>query len=674
MRFADMVGQEHVGRTLGNAIQQGRVHHAYLFAGARGLGKTTTARIFAKGLVCEEGPTPEPCNACSECVAVNESRSVDVMEIDGASNNSVDNIRGLREQVHYLPQSARRKVYIIDEVHMLTTSAFNALLKTLEEPPPHVNFVFATTEPQKVLPTIMSRVSRLDFRRVSPEELIAHLASILEREGARIDDGGLRIIARASGGSVRDALTLLDQVIAFSDDPDSIGEEHVRGVLGQAGRSAIAGLVDAVLERDPDAVVARFDELVASGHDLMVLSMQLLEHLRDLTLVKVCRSREVLPSLTDSEVDQLRGQAAKVDAPVLGQLFDRFTRIVDRLPTSRVQRLLIEMGLLELAQTEPLIPLGDLVDRLHTLTAEAGGSGSGSGSGTVSRTRGDRPAAAGARGGSRRADASPGGPRQPGRAPTQTPPEPPQPIPQASVASRSAPSPSTGSPSEPAFANSELSRDLWQMAKASGVVGRVGSETPTEHPAVATGTPPTRISDTLGREPTTRTPPAPKSSPEAPPPGSATGCSPCEPPPPPPGIIDVDALEAFEAWEQLVSRVRVEDEYVSAVLGEVGLAALRDGVLRVAAPPHSFAHTELSSRPEIRAHVEQATRDHFGRPYRLELVEGEPVLPALPSIVLVEQQRRERHQSEVEAEARQHPGIQTLLRAFDAQLTSTKPL
>ncbi|MBV1860659.1 MAG: DNA polymerase III subunit gamma/tau, partial [Nannocystaceae bacterium] len=204
--FDDMIGQEHIGRTLGNAIRQDRVHHAYLFAGARGLGKTTTARIFAKGLVCEQGPTATPCNECEQCVAVSESRSVDVLEIDGASNNSVDNIRNLREQVHYLPQTARRKVYIIDEVHMLTTSAFNALLKTLEEPPAHVNFIFATTEPQKVIPTILTRVSRLDFRRVSPEESIAHLQNILKKEERSVDMGGLRLIARAAGGSVRDSL------------------------------------------------------------------------------------------------------------------------------------------------------------------------------------------------------------------------------------------------------------------------------------------------------------------------------------------------------------------------------------------------------------------------------------------------------------------------------------
>ncbi|MEM6991251.1 MAG: DNA polymerase III subunit gamma/tau, partial [Myxococcota bacterium] len=377
LRFADMVGQEHIARTLGNAIAQDRVHHAYLFAGARGLGKTTTARIFAKGLVCEKGPTAEPCNECRECRAVNESHSVDVIEIDGASNNSVDNIRNLREQVHYLPQTARRKVYIIDEVHMLSTSAFNALLKTLEEPPPHVNFVFATTEPQKVLPTILSRVNRLDFHRVSVEGLVGHLEGILEKEESAVDVGGLRIVARAAGGSVRDSLTLLDQVIAFADDPKQVTEAEVRGLLGRADRAAVADLVDAILDRDPAETIRRFDALVTSGHDVTVLSMQLLEHLRDLTILKVCQTRDVLPDATDSEIAALKKQTNKADGTWLGQLFDRFSRVIDRLQTSRVQRMLVEMGLLDLASSEPLVPLGDLVERLNGAPPSGGGGGGG---------------------------------------------------------------------------------------------------------------------------------------------------------------------------------------------------------------------------------------------------------------------------------------------------------
>jgi DNA polymerase III subunit gamma/tau len=655
MRFADMVGQEHVSRTLGNAIGQGRVHHAYLFAGARGLGKTTTARIFAKGLVCERGPIAEPCNACEQCVGINEGRSVDVVEIDGASNNSVDDIRSLREQVHYLPQSARRKIYIIDEVHMLTTSAFNALLKTLEEPPAHVNFVFATTEPQKMLATILSRVSRLDFRRVSPEELVAHLRGILEREKVSIDDGGLLLIARAAGGSVRDSLTLLDQVIAFADDPANIVESQVRGVLGQAGRSAITELVDAVLERDPDAVIERFDELVTSGHDLLVLSMQVLEHLRDLTLVKVCRRREVLPSSTDAEYEALRAQAGKVEATVLGQVFDRFTRIVDRLPTSRVQRLLLEMGLLDLAQAEPLMPLGDLVERLHALAGGGPGPARSGGEGSSRPRTGS--AGGGSRGG-RHAEpaAAPEAPRPAPEAPRAAP-EAPRAAPETPRAVPEAPREPSGS--RPAFGDSELSRNLWKMAKDSGVVGHA----PAVHaPAVhAPADPPPKSEREVSNLP------RPSDAP------TAVTCSPCETPPARAGIIELDAMQPMAAWEALVKRIGLEHGLVSAVLSQVGLAALENGVLRVAAPVRSFEHTELS-RPEIRATIEQAMRDHFGRPCRLDLVDGEPTLPELPSIVLLEQERREQQQAAVEAEAREHLGIRALVETFDARLASVKPI
>ncbi|MBX7078607.1 MAG: DNA polymerase III subunit gamma/tau, partial [Nannocystaceae bacterium] len=419
LRFADMIGQEHIGRTLGNAITQDRVHHAYLFAGARGLGKTTTARIFAKALVCEQGPTPEPCNACAQCLAVTEGRSVDVIEIDGASNNSVENIRGLREQVHYLPQTARRKIYIIDEVHMLTTSAFNALLKTLEEPPAHVNFVFATTEAHKVLPTILSRVSRLDFRRVSIGEIVAHLQSVLQREQLSVEPAGLHLVARAAGGSVRDAMTLLDQVLAFANDPKAVSEAEARAVLGQAERTAVAGLVDAILARDPDRTMASFDALAAGGIDLTVLSLQLLEDLRDLAIARSCRTRDAFIDATADELDELVRRANAVPPSVIAQAFDRLWRVVDRLATARSQRLVLEMGLLELSQAEPVLPLGDLIERLEAL-----GDGRAPGGSAPPRSSGAAPSRSSTA--SRSSGRAPTGSRQ-GAAPDDDVPPPPEP-------------------------------------------------------------------------------------------------------------------------------------------------------------------------------------------------------------------------------------------------------
>jgi DNA polymerase-3 subunit gamma/tau len=642
MRFADMVGQEHVGRTLANAIKQGRVHHAYLFAGARGLGKTTTARIFAKALVCERGPTPEPCNVCSQCVMVTEGRSVDVVEIDGASNNSVENIRSLREQVHYLPQSARRKVYIIDEVHMLTTSAFNALLKTLEEPPAHVNFVFATTEPHKVLPTIHSRVSRLDFRRVSSTEIVAHLQSILAKEGLSVDAGGLRAIARSSGGSVRDAMTLLDQVVAFAADPQAVGEQEVRTVLGQADRPAIVELVDALLARDPDRVLARFDAIAAAGHDLSVLSMQLLEELRDLTVARVCKQHEAFVDATPEELAELRARANVLDPTVLAQTFDRLTRIVERLPTARSQRLVLEMGLLELARAEPLVPLGDLIARLQGI-GDGGSGGSGS-SGESER-------------GSGRAPARGSGPRSERRA----------------LEPEAAPPAVATEPAAPVVATVVDHADDTPFMKSLRELGR-GVVAPS-----ATASEPVKAIDARPAASTGPTTRSAAQRPSAPP-------TPTTPPAQPPTVqrspvcdtapadeLQDGVVDPFSRWTRFVASVREIDEYAAAVLRAVGLVAFAESTLRVAAPQGSFAHRELSSS-DVRARVEQAAREVCGHTVALELVEGEPSLEAHPSIELVDRRKAAGLRAAVEAEARSHPGIAALVREFDGVIAQTRPL
>jgi len=676
MRFADMVGQEHIGRTLANAIRQGRVHHAYLFAGARGLGKTTTARIFAKALVCEKGPTPEPCNECSQCVAVTEGRSVDVVEIDGASNNSVENIRSLREQVHYLPQSARRKVYIIDEVHMLTTSAFNALLKTLEEPPAHVNFVFATTEPHKVLPTILSRVSRLDFRRVSSTEIVAHLQSILQREGLAVDAAGLRAIARSSGGSVRDAMTLLDQVVAFSGDPKAIGEAEVRGVLGQADRPAVMDLVDALLARDPDGVLARFDALASAGHDLTVLSLQMLEDLRDLTVARVCRQHEAFVDATAEELAELRARASVLEPSSLAQTFDRLTRIVERLPQARSQRLVLEMGLLELAQAEPVVPLGDLVERLQALAS--GGSPGPAGTGTSGADRGGgRPAArpVGTRT-DRRAlapESAPVAEPTPVRAAVDEPPpvrmpavEPPPVAAHVAPPAEVPPATSTAAPpvaAAPPVDDSPLAKSLWQLAQGTGLVGASAQPLADAAPIAAPAPEPARPSNGT----THQAAPIPERINGVPKPTVA------EPPPRRELPTPTDVDEHFASWERFIAMVRDIDEYASAVLRAVGLVTFREGTLKVSAPRGSFAHNELSSS-DLRARVEQVAREFCGHAVALELVEGEPSLATHPSLELVDRRRRDELRATVEAEARSHPGIANLLRMFEGDIESTRPL
>ena len=266
-RFSELVGQEHVARTLTNAIAQGRVHHAFLFTGARGVGKTSAARILAKALSCVKGPTAEPCGVCESCLEIAAGNSVDVVEIDGASNTGVDDVRTLREGVRYLPAKGRLKIYIIDEVHMLSTSAFNALLKTLEEPPAHVVFIFATTEAHKIPTTILSRTQRYDFKLIPTARLVAHLEGILRAESIAFEPDGLRLLARQAAGSVRDGLSLLDQVIAYVGDA-AISRDIVSEVLGVADRSLLVDLARHVLDRDVAATLRLLAAAVERGLDL----------------------------------------------------------------------------------------------------------------------------------------------------------------------------------------------------------------------------------------------------------------------------------------------------------------------------------------------------------------------------------------------------------------------
>ncbi|MEJ2068394.1 MAG: DNA polymerase III subunit gamma/tau, partial [Deltaproteobacteria bacterium] len=246
--FDEVVGQGHVSRTLKNAIKIGRIAHAYLFSGPRGVGKTTVARIMAKALNCENGPTPDPCNKCKMCTGINEGSVTDVYEIDGASNTGVDDIRELRDNVRYLPASGRYNIYIIDEVHMLSINAFNALLKILEEPPAHVIFIFATTEPHKIPVTILSRVQRFDFRRLSLAEITGSLSQIAKEEGIKITDGALIIISREAEGSMRDAQSLMDQVVGFAGK--EVTEADVREVLGLTDRELLFRMAGALMKKD----------------------------------------------------------------------------------------------------------------------------------------------------------------------------------------------------------------------------------------------------------------------------------------------------------------------------------------------------------------------------------------------------------------------------------------
>jgi DNA polymerase-3 subunit gamma/tau len=369
--FADVIGQEHVTRTLQNAIRRGRIHHAFLFCGGRGTGKTTTARILAKALSCEKAPTPDPCNVCPACVEITQGSSVDVQEIDAASQNRVEDIRELREAIRYAPVRGKKKLYILDEVHMLSTSAFNALLKTLEEPPPHALFVFATTDPHKLPQTILSRVQRYDFKLVPTARLVEHLSYVLTQEGMAFEPAALQLVAREGQGSVRDSLSLLDQVLASTEG--TLTEAQASAVLGVADRGLIVGLGRAIVDRDPAQALQLIDGAYGRGFDLLQLAKTLLGHLRDLLVISVVKDPLPLLDATPSELEELQAQSERARGRA-ELLFHRMLRVADETSRAALPRYVLEVGVVELCAVEAMQPIGELVDRLELLEERLPGS------------------------------------------------------------------------------------------------------------------------------------------------------------------------------------------------------------------------------------------------------------------------------------------------------------
>ncbi|MFQ6057792.1 MAG: DNA polymerase III subunit gamma/tau [Anaerolineae bacterium] len=320
--FAEVIGQEHVTRTLQNALADGRVSHAYLFAGPRGTGKTSVARILAKAVNCTSDGAEKPCNQCPICISLTEGRSLDLIEIDAASNRGIDEIRDLREKVHFAPSEGRYKIYIVDEAHMLTNEAFNALLKTLEEPPPHAIFVLATTEPHKIPATILSRCQRFDFRRVTLQNLLGKLRHICQEEGIAIEPAALELIARTATGSFRDAESLLDQLVAFADEEITLTQ--VQALLGTVPSQAVEGLVGHLLERDVAAGLRLINQAVDDGMDPRQFNRQLLEYLRGLLLIQTGGGASLL-NVTEEDLTRMKAQARKIPARQLVQTIRLFS-------------------------------------------------------------------------------------------------------------------------------------------------------------------------------------------------------------------------------------------------------------------------------------------------------------------------------------------------------------
>ena len=370
-RFADVVGQEHVTQTLTNAIEQKRIAHAYLFCGPRGTGKTTIARIFAKCLNCEGGPKINFSDKDPRCIEIAEGRSLDVLEIDGASNNGVEQVRELRETCKYAPASSPFKIYIIDEVHMLSTAAFNALLKTLEEPPAHVKFMFATTDPEKVLPTILSRCQRFDLRRIPAALIVKHLAHIAGLEKVKLDEPALYAIARGADGGMRDAESTLDQLISFCGD--QIEEADVLSMFGLAAQGQIFSLSQAVLAGEIQTALGRLNELAQNGKDLGRLLSDLLSHFRNLLIFQVSRGDLKLLEVSEAEVATLKAQSALANTEALTRILEVLTDSELRLRDATSKKILLEVALLKAIEARSAVSLDSVLKQLNQLRGQGGG-------------------------------------------------------------------------------------------------------------------------------------------------------------------------------------------------------------------------------------------------------------------------------------------------------------
>lgn len=363
--FSEVVGQNHITTTLENALKAERIAHAYLFSGSRGTGKTSTARILAKSLNCLKSPGPKPCNKCQNCLEIDKSNSLDVLEIDGASRTKVEDMRTLLENVKLSPLNSKYKIYIIDEVHMLSTSSFNALLKTLEEPPAHVKFIFATTQPSKILATVISRCQRFDFRRITAKEIAEKLKDIAKKEKIKINDEAVFAIARSVNGGLRDAESLLDQISSYTDK--EIAVDDVNSILGAAGKEVIFNLTDCIIKKDTKKAISIINELIVRGREISVFLNEFISHIRDMLIARETDSCKDLIDAADESIKKIKEQAQLFNLEELLYIYSLLSKArydIQRAPLSRIP---VEMLFIKLTGDFEKVNVRELLSKIDDI-------------------------------------------------------------------------------------------------------------------------------------------------------------------------------------------------------------------------------------------------------------------------------------------------------------------
>jgi len=603
--FDELVGQGQVSQALANAINTHRVGHAYLFTGARGVGKTSAARIFAKALNCVAGPTPSPCNTCDVCEGVARGEDVDVLEIDGASNRGIDEIRQLRSNANIRPSRARFKIYIIDEVHMLTVPAFNALLKTLEEPPEHVKFIFCTTDPEKIPITVLSRCQRFDFPPVETASIVERLRFIVEAEGAKADVAALELLARRAGGSMRDSQSLLEQLLAFCDG--AITADHVHHMLGTAQDGRLGEIAASLLQRDAAAGLRQLDEAVAEGVDAGQLAEQLLGYFRDMLAASVGCDAELMLHIPASQCSQLAETGRSVGIETLLAILQILDHAISRMRQSTHSRVLLEIALVRIAALEDLDELARLV--------------------------------AGLQGG-----AAPSSP-----APRPRPISPPAQRAPAVEKKTELTTPADGASAKPASPAVQPPADLSSADRTSADRSSAGAhlDERSAHDPESGGSP--------AAVPSAPNPPAPD-----PPDSGPTSPDRAEPSGSQVPQIEISADAAESIWRRALKEIEDVSSDYGTYYERVAISA--PNRLVVSFPPRYNLQKERCERPQQKAQIEAALTRVAGRTIRVDFqLSGEQdAVPKRPKRPATMQQRQR--------ETEKHPLVQAAIELFDAEV------